>query len=173
MPVEIERKFLVKSNAWRPLADRGKRIRQGYIANTDKASVRVRIIDGVSATLTTKLPRNGMSRFEFEHDISLHEATTLLELCDGLVIDKTRYCVNVGAGLWEIDVFANANTGLVVAEIELADEEQPVALPDWLGPEVTGDPRYQNSMLVRRPYRTWDERVTNVAAALAAPSESV
>lgn len=173
MPVEIERKFLVRSDAWRQGADGGKRIRQGYIANTDKASVRVRVIDNAGATLTTKLPRNGMSRFEFEHDISLHEATTLLELCDGLVIDKTRYCLNDGVHLWEIDVFADANAGLVVAEVEITDENEAIALPDWLGPEVTGDPRYHNSMLVRHPYRFWDECVSAMAEAGISPTESV
>lgn len=155
MPVEIERKFLVAGDAWKAEACSGRRIRQGYIIGTDRVSVRVRIVDDSVCTLTTKLPRCGMSRFEFENDLSPSEARALLGACEDAIIDKIRYEATVGGHLWEIDVFRGDNEGLVVAEIELRSEDQEFARPAWLGKEVTGIARYQNSALVKRPYKIW------------------
>lgn len=155
MPVEIERKFLVASDAWKADARPGQHFQQGYIIGTDRVSVRVRIVDDSVCTLTTKLPRCGMSRFEFENDLSPSEARALLGACEGAIIDKTRYEVMVGGNLWEVDVFGGENDGLVVAEIELRSEDQAFVRPAWLGREVTGIARYQNSALVKRPYKRW------------------
>lgn len=155
MPVEIERKFLVKSDAWRAQAGQGRHLRQGYIVGTDRVSVRVRIVDDATCTLTTKLPRCGMSRFEFENELSPSEASALLGACEGAIIEKVRYEVRIEGDLWEIDVFHGENEGLIVAEIELRSETQAFVRPAWLGREVTGIGRYQNSALVKRPYRHW------------------
>lgn len=155
MAVEIERKFLVKDGSWRAQAGQGRVIRQGYLASSGQTSVRVRIADDSRATLTVKVPRSGLSRFEFENDIALHEAQTLLELCPGKTIEKVRYRVAQGGTVWEIDVFHGDNEGLVIAEVELGGEAQSFERPAWLGAEVTGDERYQNSRLAEWPFRSW------------------
>lgn len=155
MPIEIERKFLVSGDAWLADADRGQHIQQGYIIGTDRVSVRVRLVNDSICTLTTKLPRCGMSRFEFENELTLAEARTLIAVCEGAVIDKIRYTLRFGGNLWEVDVFRGRNEGLVVAEIELRSEDQEFARPAWLGREVTGIGRYQNSALVKRPFQSW------------------
>lgn len=164
LPVEIERKFLVASDAWRAQPGRGRHIRQGYIIGTDQVSVRVRIVDDAICTLTTKLPRCGMSRFEFENDLMPSEARALIGACEGAVIDKIRYEVMAGADLWEIDVFRGDNEGLVVAEIELRREDQEFIRPSWLGREVTGIARYQNSSLAKRPWTLWPKQPGEVRA---------
>ncbi|MEM7425742.1 MAG: CYTH domain-containing protein [Pseudomonadota bacterium] len=165
VPVEIERKFLVLDDAWRQSADAGTRIRQGYIVGEDHCSVRVRIRSNGECTLTVKLPHNGMSRYEFEHNIDQREAEGLMELSRGAILDKHRYLVEHQGLTWEIDVYDGANSGLVVAEIELSSEGQNFEAPAWIGPEVTGQERYQNSRLAREPFEMWPAEETQAAIA--------
>lgn len=155
MPVEIERKFLVPSPAWREAARESVRIRQAYLATTDRASVRVRIKGDTKATLTIKLPDTGVSRLEFEYEIPLDDAEVLMRVRQGAMIEKVRHHVPFADNLWEVDVFQGENEGLVMAEIELERENQPFERPVWLGEEVTADHRYHNSTLAERPYRSW------------------
>ena len=153
MPQEIERKFLVKGDAWRTGA--GTRIRQGYLRNQIEGVVRVRTI-GERAYLTIKGNTTGITRLEFEYQIPVEEADQILdELCIKPLIEKIRYVITAGGFKWEIDEFLGENSGLIVAEIELEDENQIFPKPDWLGSEVSSDFRYQNSSLVKNPYRKW------------------
>lgn len=144
---EIERKFLVVGDAWRKKAGHPSTIVQGYLARGRQATIRVRIKDGRSATLTIKSRERGASRSEFEYRLPLKDARALLELCGRSRIEKQRYTLAHGKLTWEIDVFGGAHEGLVLAEVELATAEQPVPLPSWVGDEVTSDPRYRNSAL--------------------------
>ena len=169
MPVEIERKFTVTDHAWREDADKGIQIRQGYIINENNCSVRVRIYGDGRANLTTKLPRAGISRYEFEQPISLREAESLMELCGEAVVEKTRYEIEFGGLVWEVDAYERTNLGLVIAEIELDRENQSFQRPAWIGHEVTGIPRYQNSRLAARPFRTWS-RTRDARLPVAAES---
>jgi adenylate cyclase len=154
MGVEIERKFLVLGNAWRSGAV-GTRFCQGYILSGAGRTVRVRIA-GDCAFLTIKGPLQGVSRAEYEYPIPLQDAQELLDtLCDRPWIDKVRYRIAYDNLTWEIDEFSGENAGLVLAEVELTTPNQNIQLPDWVGVEVTGDPRYYNSSLVRYPYRDW------------------
>ena len=157
MAVEIERKFLVVNLSWRQSVKRTRLIRQGYLTTGDAVSVRVRIIDEISATLTVKSPKAGMSRFEFEQQISLSEGQALMDMCNGNAIEKTRHEVDWGGSLWEIDRYDGPNRGLVVAEIELLEEVQSFDIPPWLGEEITGMPQYQNTLLAVRPFQAWPE----------------
>lgn len=155
MATEIERKFLVKSEAWRESADDGTRFRQGYLIGAVKASVRIRI-EGERANINIKSATLGVRRQEYEYPIPLDEAEEILDtLCEQPQIEKTRYHVSVGEHLWEIDVFAGDNEGLVVAEVELQDESEDFVHPDWLGEEVSDDTRYYNVCLVKHPYKDW------------------
>lgn len=155
MAREIERKFLLQNDAWRRDASAGVRMRQGYLTQNGPCSVRVRVA-GERAYLNIKSATLGISRLEFDYPIPLADAEHLLEaLCVGAPIHKTRYHVMHGGHLWEIDVFEGDNAGLVVAEIELQDPEEPFALPDWAGEEVSFDPRYYNVSLAMSPYKTW------------------
>jgi CYTH domain-containing protein len=121
--------------------------------------VRVRIV-GDRGFLTIKGPTEGNSRAEFEYPIPLEDARTLLDnLCDPPLIEKIRYQIKVGGLVWEIDEFSGENQGLIVAEVELTDENQAIALPDWVGREVSDDPRYFNVNLVRNPYCNWSATV--------------
>lgn len=147
MAAEIERKFLVMSDGWRHGVDRSSSIRQGYLAVTEAASVRVRIIDDAMAALTIKSAAPELSRHEFEYSLPLDDANALMRLCTGRIIEKRRHVVAIGAHRWEIDVFAGAHRGLVIAEIELTAPDDDFARPEWLGTEVTGDGRYLNSSL--------------------------
>ena len=162
MAEEIERKFLVRSDAWRSDASKagasGVSIRQGYLSTSAARSVRVRTADA-RATLTVKGGKVGPRASEFEYPIPLGDARQMLNrLCRRPLIDKTRHHIPAADGhLWEVDEFHAENAGLVVAEIELSHEDQEFARPDWLGAEVTDDPRYLNSNLVERPFTTWDE----------------
>ncbi len=152
MAIEIERKFLVTGDAWR--AAPGTRYSQGYL-NRDKArTVRVRIA-GDQGFLTIKGVSVGATRAEFEYPVPLADAQEMLSLCDGPVVRKTRHLVVHDGLAWEVDAFLGDNAGLVVAEIELASEDQAFALPDWVGREVTGDPRYFNSSLAVHPFSAW------------------
>lgn len=155
MGIEIERKFLIKSDAWRALVTRTRRIRQGYLAAGEKAAVRVRCVDGGEAVLTVKAARAGVTREEFEFSIPYAEAEQLLLLCGGAIIEKLRHDVKCGGLLWEVDIFEGANFGLAVAEVELESEDQVIDRPDWLGDEVTDDPRYYNARLAERPFKAW------------------
>lgn len=153
MAVEIERKFLVTGDAWRTAP--GTRYSQGYLNRDKSRTVRVRIA-GDQGFLTIKGVSVGATRAEFDYPVPLADAEAMLLLCDGPVVRKTRHVV-VHAGMaWEVDAFEGDNAGLVVAEIELASEDQAFALPDWVGAEVTGDARYFNSNLAVRPFRTWN-----------------
>jgi adenylate cyclase len=154
MAKEIERKFLVTGSSWKGRRP-GRRIRQGYLSSEPARVVRVRT-DGRKAFLTVKGPNIGAARDEFEYRIPLQDARSLLDdLCERPLIEKTRYRVPFGGLVWEVDVFTGENRGLVVAEIELEREEQAVRMPPWVGPEVTGDPRYFNANLARNPYTRW------------------
>jgi len=157
MSLEIERKFLLASNAWQDIADNGTVYEQGYVATAIPGqTVRVRIA-GTSGFLTLKSPSKGLSRAEWEYEIPVTDAHDLLEtLCKASRIRKTRYLVPASNGLtWEIDVFERENSGLVLAEIELPSEDQEIEFPDWIGAEVSDDPRYFNANLVEHPYSAW------------------
>ncbi|OQP86230.1 adenylate cyclase [Rhizobium rhizosphaerae] len=147
MAKEIERKFLVESDDWRKEVDEQSVIRQGYIASMEDRAVRVRILNQDRARLTIKIGRGGMTRDEFEYDIPVGDAEELLQAAFGTIIEKTRHCIRRGDYTWEVDVFAGAHEGLIVAEVEMDAEDEEPALPDWLGREVTGDDRYSNFAL--------------------------
>lgn len=153
MATEIERKFLVAGSGWQTQSTAVRRIRQAYLARTEAAVIRVRIIDDAGGVLTIKSATPGTTRAEFEYAIPLADAEDLIEMRTGLVIEKRRHLVPAGDGLtWEIDVFEGAHLGLVIAEIELPDADTAFLRPDWLGVEVTGDRRYYNADLSdRRP----------------------
>ncbi|MBD3815659.1 MAG: CYTH domain-containing protein [Halothiobacillus sp.] len=158
MALEVERKFLLKDDSWRAAVTSSRRLSQGYLTTlTDgaKASVRVRI-GGDQAYLNIKSMRLGMSRDEFEYPIPDEDAEHMLaNMCSGAVIEKIRHHVHFAGLLWEIDEFLGANQGLVVAEVELNSEDQTFQKPDWVGEEVTEDPRYYNVSLVRHPFAQW------------------
>ncbi|MBU3917696.1 CYTH domain-containing protein [bacterium] len=154
MTKEIERKFLLKNDSWRENAV-GTGFRQGYLPTRDECVVRVRIA-GYNAYLTIKGRNVGISRLEFEYAIPVSEADSMLDkLCVKPIIEKTRYNVSHEGLLWEIDVFTGENEGLILAEIELNTEEQQIQLPEWIGEEVSEDPKYYNSNLVKNPYCNW------------------
>ncbi len=158
MAQEIERKFLVKSEAFKRQATKATRIVQGYLSSVPERTVRVRI-KGEKGYLTIKGIGNesGASRFEWETEISKEDAEKLLKICEPGVIDKTRYLVPVGNHTFEVDEFYGENEGLILAEVELQSEDEEFQKPDWLGEEVTGDVRYYNAMLMKNPYRNWKE----------------
>lgn len=153
MAKEIERKFLV-TGEFRQDSPVSYRIMQGYICQDPDRTVRVRVM-GERGFLTIKgrSSDDGLSRFEWEKEIPVSEALQLMELCGAEVIAKTRYLVPFGAHTYEVDVFHGANEGLMLAEIELSDEQETFEKPSWLGEEVTGDIRYYNSMLSRNPLK--------------------
>jgi adenylate cyclase len=153
MPSEIERKFLVTNDSWRG-GSPGVRIAQGYLTQDPERTVRVRVA-GERAWLTIKGHTEGITRAEFEYPIPEADARELLERCLPSVIDKTRHEVLFGGHLWEIDVFHGKNEGLVIAEVELADESVSPQLPPWVGVEVSSDPRYFNACLAAVPYSEW------------------
>jgi len=153
---EIERKFLVTGTGWKS-GRQGRRLRQAYLASDEQRQIRVRTA-GDQAWLTIKGRPEGATRLEFEYCIPLAHAERLLEeLCRQPVIDKTRYEVLLEGHTWEIDEYHGANAGLVVAEIELGAENERFARPEWVGKEVTYDPRFANASLVSRPFRDWSD----------------
>jgi adenylate cyclase len=154
MAVEIERKFLVRSDAWRNAVTRSDAMTQFYLASVPQLSIRLRIV-GERATLNIKGRTVGRRRMEFEYPVPLADARALGELADGPRIEKLRHYLPAGRRTWEIDEFLGDNAGLVVAEIELQFEDEPIDQPDWLGREVTGDARYYNVCLAERPWREW------------------
>jgi adenylate cyclase len=153
---EIERKFLVRGNDWQEQATHHTSIRQAYLAANGKASIRIRIKGGGTATLSVKSRPVDLRRLELEYAIPVLEAEALMQLRQGAIIEKVRYFVPCGDDLtWEVDVFAGENLGLVIAEIELRHVHQSIELPPWIGTEVTGQPQYYNSSLVQRPFCSW------------------
>ncbi|GAB4338912.1 MAG: CYTH domain-containing protein [Calditrichia bacterium] len=154
MGKEIERKFLVKGDDWKKKG-KGTVYRQGYLSTVKERVVRVRTVND-KGFLTIKGINRGATRLEFEYEIPVADAKEMLEkLCLRPLIEKTRYVVEYGGLKWEVDEFAGENEGLILAEVELEDEQQKVELPDWIGEEVTGDPRYFNSNLIKNPYTSW------------------
>ena len=155
MAQEIERKFLVIGD-FKSQAFEQSRIIQGYISSARGRTVHVRIRNG-RGYLTIKGASNesGTSRYEWEKELSLHEAEELMKLCEPGVIDKTRYLVRSGEHIFEVDEFYGENEGLIVAEVELNAEDEAFVKPSFIGQEVTGDVRYYNSQLMKKPYTTW------------------
>ncbi len=154
MGTEIERKFLLKNDAWRSLA-RGTRYRQGYLNSTKERTVRVRTIEN-SGYLTIKGPNERATRVEYEYGIPESDATAMLDdLCEKPIIEKDRYKIELGGLVWEVDEFFGENTGLIVVEVELESEDQDFEKPEWIGDEVTGEPKYYNASLVIHPYTKW------------------
>ena len=155
MSQEIERKFLIKGE-YKSQVYSQSRIVQGYICSERGRTVRIRIRDG-KGYLTIKGASNasGTSRYEWEREIPLNEAEELMKICEPGVIDKTRYLVRSGKHVFEIDEFYGENEGLVVAEVELASEDEAFEKPGFIGQEVTGDIRYYNSQLMLHPYKSW------------------
>lgn len=155
MAIEIERKFLVANDRWRAAAHASVPMRHGYLAPLGAAaSVRVRV-EGTVGKLNIKAAKVGISRAEYEYEIPAAEAEEIIgTLCTGIIL-KTRYYVNHGGHLWEIDVFEGDNAPLVVAEIELASEDEAFERPEWLGREVSDDRRYYNHALSVTPYKNW------------------
>jgi CYTH domain-containing protein len=154
MGKEIERKFLVRSDAWRSLA-KGTSYRQGYLNSAKERTVRIRTIAD-SAFLTIKGLTVGATRSEYEYEIPLADCNAMLDaLAEKPIIEKKRYKVPLEGLTWEIDEFFGENDGLIVAEVELESEGQTFRKPDWVGEEVTADPRYFNSNLIKHPYSKW------------------
>jgi adenylate cyclase len=155
MALEIERKFLLRSDAWRSQVTQRVLMRQGYLSSGSRCSIRARIA-GELAWLNLKARRSGMTRLEYEYPIPRQDADEILdELCEGPLIEKYRHEITIGAHVWEVDEFLGDNAGLIVAEIELASEGEPFERPSWLGEEVTQDERYYNFNLAKRPFRNW------------------
>lgn len=158
--LEIERKFLVrKGDAYKRAAFSNSHIQQGYIP-ADGATVRVRTRDDKAfITIKGKSVNGGMTRYEFEKEITLDEARSLLQLCKGGVIDKQRWLVKSGNHTFEVDEFFGDNAGLVMAEVELSSEDELYEKPDFIGLEVTGDRRFYNSHLLTNPYSNWKDSI--------------
>lgn len=153
---EIERKFLVKSEAFKQEAFKSTGIAQGFLNSDKLRTVRIRMTDDKGfLTIKGESSSSGVSRFEWETQIQIEEAKTLLQLCEPGRIEKTRYYVEAGQHVYEVDEFYGDNQGLLVAEIELSAEDEAFEKPDWLGEEVTGDVKYYNSMLSKQPYSKW------------------
>ena len=158
MALEIERKFLVVNENFKTIAYQSIHIIQGYICREQGRSVRIRIADNVGyITIKGKSTDNGLSRYEWEKEISLDDATELLKLCNDGVIEKIRYKVKSGDHIFEVDEFLRDNKGLVIAEVELRNCDDNVILPDFIGLEVTGEIKYYNSNLLTNPYRKWNK----------------
>lgn len=154
--IEIERKFLVTSEDFKKEAFAKHQIAQGYLNSNPDRTVRIRI-KGESGFLTIKGKNNdsGTTRFEWETEIALMEAKPLLDLCEKGILLKTRYEIQVGKHVYEVDVFHGENEGLIIAEIELSSEQEVFEKPNWLGKEVTGDNRYYNSYISQKPFAAW------------------
>lgn len=154
--IEIERKFLVKSDMFKSLARSKKRIVQGFLNTDPQRTVRVRIA-GEKGFITVKGKSNtsGTSRFEWEKQITVNEAEALLKLCEKGILEKCRYEIPVGNHIFEVDEFYGDNEGLTVAEVELNSENETFEKPSWLGKEVTGKVKYYNSQLSKKPYKDW------------------
>jgi adenylate cyclase len=156
MSLEIERKFLVKNDAFKKVSFQQKIIKQGYLNSDKNRTVRIRISDH-QGFITVKGVSNasGATRFEWEKEIDVTEATEMLSLCETTIIDKNRFMVESGKHIFEIDEFYGDNQGLIIAEIELNSENETFEKPTWLGAEVTGNAKYYNSYLSKFPFSTW------------------
>lgn len=154
--IEIERKYLVRSEKFKAEAFKKSEIKQGYLNSHPERTTRIRIQDKYAfITIKGKSSDSGLSRFEWEKEIPHGEALELLKLCEPGAIEKVRYFVRSGEYTFEIDEFFGDNSGLVMAEIELKSEQDNFTKPDWLGEEVTGDKRYYNSQLCKNPFKNW------------------
>lgn len=151
---EIERKFLLRDDSWRQNSQSKSLFRQAYLNSDPERTVRVRIQDEL-AFLTIKGKTDGITRSEFEYAIPLADARQLLALCETEALEKYRHTLDYQGHRWEIDEFVGVNAGLVVAEIELVDEQESFIHPPWLGEEISHDPRYFNSALSRKPFSRW------------------
>ena len=156
MAQEIERKFLIKNDAFKAESVNKTKITQGFLSTVPERTVRIRI-NGDKGFLTVKGIGNksGASRYEFEKEISVDDAQDLMAICEPGVIEKTRYNVKSGEHTFEIDEFYGDNDGLIVAEVELSSEDEVFEKPEWLGVEVTGEVKYYNAMLMKNPYNKW------------------
>ncbi len=155
MAFEIERKFLLATDAWRKQVYRTIHIQQAYLCNTDKASLRVRTADD-KGYFSSKSMTKAIRRHEFEYEIPLHDAEfMILNMCQGSTIKKDRHLVKTDQHIWEIDEFYGDNAGLIVAEIELEHEQEHFTRPSWVGEEVSSDIRYFNMSLVNNPSKNW------------------
>lgn len=153
---EIERKFLIDTNKWQP-SGKGTKIKQGYLLADAQKTVRARI-KGSKAFLTIKGESEGIKRTELEYEIPVNDAEIMLKMADGFLIEKIRYFEKRGDFTWEIDVFEGENNGLVLAEVELENENQQPDLPEWVTKEVSEDERYFNYYLSKKPFSTWKEK---------------
>ena len=152
MPIEIERKFLVSGT---PPLENGVTMVQGYLCHDIDRTIRIRT-EGTRAVITIKSATKGISRAEFEYEIPVSDAQEMLGLAVAEKIRKTRSCVVLGNHTWEVDVFHDANAGLVVAEVELSQENEKFIIPEWVGEEISGEPKYLNSLLAQCPYSAWE-----------------
>ena len=160
MAIEIERKFAVNSDAWRASADGGKHFVQGYFSGGPAApTMRIRIVDNTTAYLTIKGKPGGFARSEFEYEIPVSDAESMIkEFCGTRIVEKIRYLVPAENGLcWEVDEYFGQNQGLFTAEIELPSTETVFETPEWLGRELSGNRRYTNGFLSRNPYLCWSQ----------------
>jgi adenylate cyclase len=156
MAIEIERKFLVDAHRL-PSLPPGHLVKQGYIRTESFISVRARI-KGLQGFLTVKGPssEDGLSRLEYEYPIPLDDAHSIIDnLCDGGIVEKTRYEIPYGGWIWEVDVFTGSNRGLIIAEVELTASDLKIQIPDWAIQEITGDIRYYNLRLAESPWSEW------------------
>ena len=155
--IEIERKFLVNSEVYKKEAYKSVSIIQGFLNTDPNRTVRVRLKDDIGMLTVKEMSSDdGLTRFEWEKEITKKDALTLLDLCEDVKIDKTRYLVKSGNHIFEVDEFLNENKGLVIAEVELQTIDETFVKPDWLGEEVTGQAKYYNSQLSKQPYNTWE-----------------
>lgn len=158
MAVEIERKFLVTSDGFKKEASTSYIIQQGFLNSHKERTVRVRLKEDKGyLTIKGKSSKDGLSRFEWEKEITRVEAENLLELCEESIIDKKRYEVKYGSHTFEVDEFYGNNDGLIIAEVELQSKNETFERPNWLGKEVTGDIKYYNSQLSKQPFKNWKE----------------
>lgn len=156
MGIEIERKYLVKSDEWKSSGVK-KLYQQGYLLIDKTKTIRVRTIED-TAYLTIKGASSGISRSEFEYEIPVEDAKFMLaNLCEKPIIEKYRTKIELNELIWEVDEFVGDNTGLIIAEVELKNEYQKIVLPDWIGKEVSGNRQYNNSYLVKNPYKNWND----------------
>ena len=155
MPIEIERKYLITSDTWRKEVKKGVKFKQGYLAGTVDSSVRIRV-EGDRAFLNIKSATLGIKRKEYEYAIPLEDAEEILiNLCEKPLIEKQRFYLEYEGHTWEIDEFEGENKGLIVAEIELNNEDEKFILPDWVGMEVSDEAKYYNVSLVKNPFKSW------------------
>jgi adenylate cyclase len=158
MGIEIERKFLLRDDSWRDMINSSERMKQGYLSQGEHRSIRVRVSGDNRAWLNIKSSRDGINRLEFEYPLPVEDAEEMLaKVAFRPFIDKTRHYIKLGKHTWEVDEFYGENQGLIVAEIELDDADENFQKPDWLGEEVSSDPRYYNSNLIKNPFNQWSD----------------